>query len=279
MIDREKLAQIFSETDGIVATYFFGSQVKGKTDVFSDYDFAVLLPKEWQKDERLSVVGDLLSKAFSVVGQDKADVVDLSNQPLWFQQVVVKTGTVIYETDREARRRYEAALLRRCLEAGLPEYAEEKLMRKQDVQINFDTIDENLGMLEQLSRFGYDAFTADFRNLPSAVHLLQTTIEALVDISRYVIRSLGLPSAEAYSQVPTVLADAGYIDKKAVTTFSQMARFRNLVVHHYYRVESEEIYRILTENLSDLQKWRDKMLEIIESGENTGESHKMSDKP
>ena len=241
MIDRKKLVKFSSDTDGIVAAYFFGSQVKGKTDIFSDYDIAVLLPDEWEKDERLSVVGDLFSETFLVVGQDKADVVDLSNQPLWFQQVAVKTGQMIYETDREARKRYETDLLRECREAGLPEYLEDGLMRKQDVRINFDTIDEKSGMLEQLSRLGYDAFTADFRNLPSAVHLLQTTIEALMDISRYVIRSPGLPSAEGYTQIPTVLADAGHIDETSASTCAQMAWFR----------------------------WRDSLLEIIESDENT----------
>ena len=45
MVHTEQLAQIFSGTDGIIATYFFGSQVSGKTDAFSDYDFAVLLPR------------------------------------------------------------------------------------------------------------------------------------------------------------------------------------------------------------------------------------------
>ena len=45
MVNTEQLAQIFSGTEGITAAYFFGSQVSGKTDAFSDYDFAVLLPR------------------------------------------------------------------------------------------------------------------------------------------------------------------------------------------------------------------------------------------
>ena len=123
MINTEKLAQIFSDTDGIAAAYFFGSQVSGKTDAFSDYDFAVLLSEDWSKDKRWTLVGELLDTAFVVVGQDKTDVVNVSNQP------------------------------------------------------------------------------------PS--------IEALVDVSRYVIRSLGLPAAHAYRQAPTVLANAKYIDERA----------------------------------------------------------------
>ena len=265
MVNTEHLAQIFSDTDGIVAAYFFGSQVSGKADAFSDYDFAVLLPVDWSKDKRWTLVGELLDKAFGVVGQDNADVVDVSNQPLWFQQVVVQTGKVIYETDSVARREYERTLIHKCHEAGLPEYIENGQMRKRDVQIHFDTVEENLGNLERLSRFSYDEFTAEFWYLEAAVHLLQTSIEALVDVSRYVIRSHGLPSADAYRQVPVVLANAGYIDEMSAAIYDKMVRFRNLIVHHYYRVDPEDIYTILIENLSDLQNWRTTLLEIIES--------------
>ena len=212
MVNTEQLSQIFSGTEGIVAAYFFGSQVSGKTDLFSDYDFAVLLPGAWPKDKRWDLIGELLDKAFAVVGQDNADVVDVTNQPLWFQQVVVQTGKVIYETDRGARGEYESSLRHQCLEAGLPEYADTGNMNKQDVRINFDTIDDNLEKLETLRGLSRAEFMADFRNLDTTVRRLQTSIEALVDISRYVIRSLGLPSADAYRQVPVVLADAGYLD-------------------------------------------------------------------
>ena len=269
MVNTEQLSQIFSVTDGVIATYFFGSQVIDKTDAFSDYDFAVLLPEDWSKDKRWAMIGGLLDKAFAVVGQDNADVVDLANQPLWFQQVVVQTGKVIYETDKVARREYERALSYKCLEAGLPEYADTENMNKQDVQIHFDTVEENLGHLERLGRFSYDEFTAEFWYLGAAIHLLQTSIEALVDISRYVIRSLGLPSADSYRQVPTVLVDAGYLDQTSAGIYDEIVRFRNLIVHHYYRVDREKIYNILTENLSDLQNWHTTLLEIIEADANT----------
>ena len=104
----------------------------------------------------------------------------------------------------------------------------------------------------------------DFRNLDATVRRHQTSIEALVDMSRYVIRSLGLPSADSYRQVPVVLADAGYLNQTSAAIYDGMVRFRNLVVHHYYRVDPEDIYQILTENLSELQNWRTKLLEIIE---------------
>ena len=264
-IDEEKFSKIFKGRDRIVAVYLFGSQVRGKTDIFSDFDFAVLFEDGWRRDDRWNIVGDLLCEAFSVVGQDKADVVDLSNQPLWFQQVVVKTGKIIYEVSREKRLFYEKELMRKCLQEGLPEYVEDGKMKKQDVQINFDTIENNLEKLEGLRRLSYNEFMANFYYLDAAVHELQTSIEALADISRYVIRSLSLPPAIEYWQIPTVLSDAGYIDPKDAEVYVKMVRFRNLIVHHYYRVNSEEIYRIVKDELDYIRRWRDRLLEIITS--------------
>ncbi len=107
------------------------------------------------------------------------------------------------------------------------------------------------------------------RHWSTSLARLQTSIEALVDISRYVIRSLGLPSADTYRQVPTILADAGYFDQTSTAIYDKMVRLRNLIVHHYYRVDPEDIYNILTENLLDLQNWRTTLLAIIEAEANT----------
>jgi uncharacterized protein YutE (UPF0331/DUF86 family)/predicted nucleotidyltransferase len=260
----EKLAKVFEGQRGIIAVYLFGSQARGDADKFSDFDLAALFEGGDEGDRR-DIIGDLLCKVFSVVGQDRADVVDISDQPLWFQRVIVKTGKVIYESDRGKRLCYERRLMERCREAGLDEYMEDGGMKRQDVQINLDTIDENLRMLEVLSRLSYDEFMSEFWYLHSAVRLLQTSIEALIDISRYVIRSVGLPRAEELWQVPKILADSGYIEEEDADVYIRMVRFRNLVVHHYYKVDPEEVYGILKDRLKDIRGWRDRLVEIIES--------------
>ncbi|MEK7396769.1 MAG: HepT-like ribonuclease domain-containing protein [Candidatus Poribacteria bacterium] len=262
-IEEDQLAEIFKGYEKIVSVYLFGSQVKGNADKFSDYDFAVLF--EERPKVKWDTLGDLLCRAFSVVGQDKADVVDLIDQPLWFQQEIVESGKIIYEVSEEKRLSYERELAIKCLEEGVPEYVEDGRMRKQDVKIHFDTIDENMKMLEQMRKLSYQEFISDFRNFPASIYCLQTSIEALADISRYVIRCLSLPTPEEYWQIHKTLSDAGYIQGEDAEIYVEMVRFRNRVVHFYYKATPEEIYKILTEDLSDIRNWRDTLLEIIES--------------
>ncbi|MBM3213253.1 DUF86 domain-containing protein [Candidatus Poribacteria bacterium] len=260
----DKLHSIFKLQDGIIAIYLFGSQVRGNTDPFSDYDFAVLFTNGYDGDKKRKIIRDLLCNVFSVVGQDKADIIDLSEAPLWFQEVVLKTGKVIYETDREERIVYENELFHKLREAGSPEYVEDGKMKRQDVRINLETIDGNLEKLEALRRFSYQEFVKSFWYLDAAIRQIQTSIEALIDVSRYIIRSLNLPFAKEYWEVPVILGNAGYIEKDDVAIYVEMVSFRNLVVHFYYKVKPEEIYRIIHEDLPYIRKWRDSLLKVIE---------------
>jgi uncharacterized protein YutE (UPF0331/DUF86 family)/predicted nucleotidyltransferase len=264
-VEEKKLADIFKDHEGIIAVYLFGSQIKGNTDKFSDYDFAVLLDDKSYKDKRLNLLGELITDAFSVVGQDKADVVDLSKAPLWFQQVVIKSGKVILERSKEKRLHYEDELIQECLKEGLPEYVEDGRMKKIDIQVHLDTIEENLENLDYLGqKFSLEDLKEHKIYLDGAVREIQTSIEALMDISRYVMRNLRLPQAEEYWQIPVILSDAGYIEKSDSEIYSEMVRFRNLVVHHYYKVNPQDVYKIITEELYDIRKWRDTLLNLIE---------------
>jgi len=57
-------------------------------------------------------------------------------------------------------------------------------MKQEDIQTKIDVIVENLEKLGSLKAKTYEDFTSDFRNIDSALHRLQTSIQALLDIGR-----------------------------------------------------------------------------------------------
>jgi len=92
VVDEKRIAQVMEATSEVIAAYLFGSAARGETDQFSDVDVAVLLEDDLPKERRWDIEGRLLDQLFRIVGQDKADVVDLKTAPLWFQRVVITTG-------------------------------------------------------------------------------------------------------------------------------------------------------------------------------------------
>jgi uncharacterized protein YutE (UPF0331/DUF86 family) len=105
---------------------------------------------------------------------------------------------------------------------------------------------------------------ADPRNLAAAERWLQTSIEALADISRHIIRRLDLRMPDEYWQIPHVLAEAGYLPAENVPTYEAMVWFRNRLVHRYPEVEPNEIYRIVTQELNEIRRWRDQLVQILQ---------------
>nr|WP_274377075.1 HepT-like ribonuclease domain-containing protein [Natranaerobius thermophilus] len=57
--------------------------------------------------------------------------------------------------------------------------------------------------------------------------------------------------------------DNSYINDKEKDLFIRIIGMRNVLVHDYLEIEKETVYRILTENLSDLKSLLKKYMEFI----------------
>ena len=53
----------------------------------------------------------------------------------------------------------------------------------------------------------------------------------------------------------SILAEIGILDQDLQLRMSRMARFRNLLVHLYSRVDDREVFRIVNEHLGDFDQY------------------------
>jgi len=137
-------------------------------------------------------------------------------------------------------------------------------MKKTDVQSKLDVIPENLEKLEILRAKGYEEFTSDFRNIDSALHRLQTSIQALVDLGGYIIASLGLRTPSSSAEVIEILVENGFIKAEQRDRYVSMIQFRNRIVHFYNTVDLKLLYAILRDELEDIRELYRICLQIIE---------------
>ena len=112
-------------------------------------------------------------------------------------------------------------------------------------------IKENMKKLRKFQEISREDFTSDYRNYDAAKYNLQTSIEAIIDISNHIIsrENLGVPESNADSF--RILAGHGIISKDKLTIFTGMARFRNKAIHLYEEIDNDEIYRLIVEHLDD----------------------------
>jgi uncharacterized protein YutE (UPF0331/DUF86 family) len=144
-------------------------------------------------------------------------------------------------------------------------------MRRADVQSKLEVIPENIEKLELLKAKDYQEFRSDFRNVDSALHRLQTSIQALIDIGSYIIAELGLRTPGSSAEVIEILTEAGFINLEDRDRHISMIQFRNRVVHVYNNLDVEVLYGILQEEIDDIRVLYRTFLEIIEAHEGEDE--------
>jgi uncharacterized protein YutE (UPF0331/DUF86 family) len=120
-------------------------------------------------------------------------------------------------------------------------------------------IEQNLVKLERLRGLSREEFMNDFRNVDSAKYLIQVCIEAMLDIANHISARNRWGNPQTNREYFKILADKNIIDPKNIDTYFAMAKFRNRIVHMYYDIDDEMIYRILAENTDDIRKFIDEI--------------------
>jgi uncharacterized protein YutE (UPF0331/DUF86 family) len=129
-------------------------------------------------------------------------------------------------------------------------------------EINLDRLRELAGhvrdsvrQLRELGEPSREAFLAEPRSVNSAKYLLIVATEAALDICNHLAARRGARSPEDYADCMAIMAEIGVIDDDLKARMMRMARFRNLLVHLYARVDDGQVHRVIRENLVDLERY------------------------
>lgn len=114
-----------------------------------------------------------------------------------------------------------------------------------------------LERLRGLSAMPEETFVADADRVASAKYHFIIAIEAAIDLANHAIAQKRLRPPEDYADTFRVLGEAGVFEPDFTETLTRMARFRNRLIHIYWDVDDQEVYRILRERLGDLERFLD----------------------
>lgn len=122
-------------------------------------------------------------------------------------------------------------------------------LKRIEAKISF--IQENLGVLQELSTFSEADFKADRIKFYAAIHALQVSIEAMLDTFSHMIARLHLGAPTNDRETLEVALEKGLITKEHFRRFVDMNKFRNKVVHGYLDVDTRKVYHVLQTELND----------------------------
>ena len=94
---------------------------------------------------------------------------------------------------------------------------------------------------------------------------LQMMIETCSDIAGHIISDRKYRVPNSYAETFEVLYENKILSQELFDTMQKMAKFRNVVVHHYDNVDAEIVIGILKRHLNDFTKFKDAVINAIKS--------------
>ena len=93
---------------------------------------------------------------------------------------------------------------------------------------------------------------------------LQVAVEICLDIGRRIIARERFRYPEDNQDVFRILAEEGIVPGELLSSLLNMARFRNLIVHDYARIDDARVYALLKRHLEDFIAFADAVRVYLE---------------
>ncbi|MGA7876933.1 MAG: DUF86 domain-containing protein [Desulfoferrobacter sp.] len=124
-------------------------------------------------------------------------------------------------------------------------------------------LEEYLEQLREFTAVTPEEYSKDWKTQRIVERTLQMMIELCVDICNHIIADKKLRTPTSYADSFRVLREAGLFSESLLEVMENMAKFRNIVVHHYDNVDGAIVVMILSKHLDDFITFRDAILLIL----------------
>jgi uncharacterized protein YutE (UPF0331/DUF86 family) len=136
-------------------------------------------------------------------------------------------------------------------------------LNKELIHARCQEIADSLGRLERIKEKSREEFLKDNDLQDIACYRLLVAIEAALGLCYHVAAKKTKKVPEEYAECFAILGDAKIIPAELSESLQKMARFRNLLVHMYWKVDYNMLYEIIQHNLNDLQQFSKAMAALL----------------
>jgi len=123
--------------------------------------------------------------------------------------------------------------------------------------------EEYLKQVNEYAQVTADQYSKDWKAQRIIERTLQMMIEIGADITGHIIADKGYRVPTTYADTFRVLYENDMLNKELFEAMEKMAKFRNIIVHHYDKVDTEIVIGILRNDLGDFVSFKDAILKAI----------------
>jgi len=118
-------------------------------------------------------------------------------------------------------------------------------------------LEEYVTQIEEYQAISVEQYKNDWKLQRIIERTLQMMIETCVDIAGHIISDSKFRIPDSYADSFRVLSENKIIATDLCKTMEQISKFRNVIVHHYDRVDAEIVVGILRKRINDFNSFKD----------------------
>ena len=120
-----------------------------------------------------------------------------------------------------------------------------------------------LGQIKEFSKISASAYKKEWKTQRVVERTLQILIELCIDIANHMISDKDMRLPTGYADAFRVLMENKILNKNLFRTMEKMAKFRNLIVHQYEKIDPAIVVSILHKNLKDFEKYKKAIIKFL----------------
>jgi len=127
---------------------------------------------------------------------------------------------------------------------------------------------EYVNELRRADDISWEKYQRNIRDRAFVERYIHLAIQTVFDIANHIISYQGWKEPETYREIFAILASNGVLPHEKLADYQNMASFRNILVHHYEKVEDEVVFGIFKNKLEDFDLFQKFILQYLKKDKN-----------
>lgn len=128
-------------------------------------------------------------------------------------------------------------------------------------------LEQYLVQISEFSNITAGGYLNDWKIQRIIERTLQMMIETCLDVAGHIISDERYRVPESYADMFKILQENGILEETLLNTLDKMAKFRNIIVHTYDKIDPEIIISILSKNLKDFDRYKNAIIHYLKTKE------------
>jgi uncharacterized protein YutE (UPF0331/DUF86 family) len=125
-------------------------------------------------------------------------------------------------------------------------------------------LDQYIMQVKEYAGTSVEQYEASWKIQRIIERTLQMMVESCVDIAGHIISDSRFRTPTSYSDTFKVLHENGVLPTGLFVKMEKIAKFRNIVVHHYDSIDAEIVVGILKRDLDDFLSFQAVIISFLE---------------